>query len=295
MNRAGSRVLEGKAVIVTGAGQGIGAAIAHHAAELGARVVVNDIDEDLTDAVAAEIREAGGEAVTAPADVAQWSTGEALVAACLGAFGTIDGLVNNAGVFRTGTFLEMREEDVAATVRVNLMGTAACAQAAARAMMERGTGSIVNIVSGAVSGIPGLGAYGASKGAVASLTYAWALELRGTGVRLNAVSPRAETRMAAMTTAYRTATYGSAAASAAGPFPQPAQNAPVVCFLLSDLSAHVHGQVVRTDGELLALMTHPAVLEPKLCHQRWTVEEIARAFADEFEGMQQQSNQALPP
>lgn len=273
-----TRALEGKAVIVTGAGQGIGEATATLAATLGARVLVNDLRQADAERVATAIRAAGGDAAAFAADVSLWATGRALVEACLDRFGRLDGLVNNAGLFRIAPLAETSEEDFVSTFKVNTLGTAACAQAAARHMVAAGRGAIVNIVSGAQSGMHGLAAYGASKGAVASLTYAWAIELAATGVRLNAVSPMANTQMAHATRAYL--------ASAAVPLPEtvpPATaNAPAICYLLSDAASGVHGQVVRIDGTVLTLVTHPAILAPVLEDENWTVEKIARAFAGDL-------------
>ena len=100
-------VLQGKAVVITGSGRGIGAATAARAARLGARVVVNDVDGDVAEATAAAIRAAGGEAVAIAADITQWDEAGRLIAGCVEAFGRIDGLVNNAGLFRMGRIDEL--------------------------------------------------------------------------------------------------------------------------------------------------------------------------------------------
>jgi NAD(P)-dependent dehydrogenase (short-subunit alcohol dehydrogenase family) len=269
--------LEGKAVIVTGAGRGIGAAVATLAATLGAKVLVNDIDTDLAEAVAGQIRAGGGIAIAHPGDLSIWQTGEALAGACLGAFGAIDGLVNNAGLLRQGAIEVLTEDDLVATFRVNVLGTVACAQAAARRMTERGRGSIVNLVSGAQMGIRGLVAYGASKGAAASFTYTLAVELKDKGVRVNAVAPRAETRMAAMSKAYATSS-----GRVFQPFARPEEIAPTICFLLSDSAASIHGQVVRVDAGSLALLTHPAVLEPVLKVDTLSIAAVDTAFSEQL-------------
>jgi NAD(P)-dependent dehydrogenase (short-subunit alcohol dehydrogenase family) len=278
-----SPALDGKAVIVTGAGQGIGEATARLAAALGAQVLVNDIDAEAVERVASEICAEGGIASTCTADIAVWATGRALVDACLAAFGRLDGLVNNAGLFRLAPLAELNEADLTAMIGVNLLGTAACAQAAAQHMLAQGHGSIVNIVSGAQCGMHGLGAYGASKGAVASLTYAWAIELAGSGVRLNAVSPMANTQMADKTRAYLSALD----VALPNTVPSAAMNAPAICYLLSDAAEDVHGQVVRIDGGTLALMTHPAILAPVLKRESWTIDTVADAFARHLAAEQQ--------
>jgi NAD(P)-dependent dehydrogenase (short-subunit alcohol dehydrogenase family) len=278
-----ARMLEDKAVIITGAGQGIGEATALLAASLGASVLVNDIDADAAESVAAAIRDKGGRAHAHAADISQWSAGQALVDACLRRFGQLDGLVNNAGLFKIASLQDSTEADFASTMAVNLVGAAACAKAAAEHMLTRKSGAIVNIVSGAQCGMLGLGAYGASKGALASLTYAWAIELEGTGVRLNAVSPMANTQMATKTRDY----LSSFAIPLPDSVPPASANAPVICYLLSDASAAIHGQVVRIDGAVLALMTHPAIIAPVLERDVWTTDAVAEAFTSNLSTRQQ--------
>jgi NAD(P)-dependent dehydrogenase (short-subunit alcohol dehydrogenase family) len=107
--------------------------------------------------------------------------------------------VNNAGVFRMGFLGDQDEQELRLLVETNVVGTYLCGSTAARRMKAQGSGAIVNITSGAQAGIPLMGAYAATKGAVASATYAWAKELRGSGVRVNAVSPQARTRMSDIT------------------------------------------------------------------------------------------------
>jgi NAD(P)-dependent dehydrogenase (short-subunit alcohol dehydrogenase family) len=275
--------LENKAVAVTGAGQGIGEASALLAASLGASVLVNDIDAVAAARVAATINERGGRAYAHAADISQWSSGQALVDACLERFGRLDGLVNNAGLFKIASLMESTAMDFTETLAVNLIGAASCAQAAAAHMLERKSGAIVNVVSGAQCGMIGLGAYGASKGALASLTYSWALELANTGVRMNAVSPMANTQMAHKTRAYLSAL----AIPLPDTVPPASANAPVICYLLSDASAAIHGQVVRIDGGVLALMTHPAIIAPVLQRDIWTADAVAEAFATDLAERQQ--------
>lgn len=275
--------LENKAIVVTGAGRGIGEATAVLAASLGASVLVNDIDADAAALVAAAIREQGGSAYAYAADISQWPSGQALVDACLDRFGRLDGLVNNAGLFKIAPVLRSSEADFIEVMAVNLIGAASCAQAAAAHMLERKSGAIVNIVSGAQCGMMGLGAYGASKGALASLTYAWSIELENTGVRLNAVSPMADTQMAHKTREY----LAGLSIPLPDHVPPASANAPVICYLLSDASAAIHGQVVRIDGGVLALMTHPAIIAPVMQRDGWTVDSVAEAFANDLAGRQQ--------
>jgi NAD(P)-dependent dehydrogenase (short-subunit alcohol dehydrogenase family) len=261
--------LAGKAVVVTGAGRGLGAAYARLAAAEGAAVVVNDVDVDLAQEVAASL----GRAVADGSDISTWSGAGALIDRCVAEDGAIDGLVNNAGIFRLADPLAQDPDDFRAIVEVNLLGTAYCGLHALRAMMPRGSGSIVNVTSGAHAGSAGMGAYGASKGGVASLTYCWAVDLAGTGVRVNAVSPNAHTRMA---DEYERYLGDKAQGQNVGKTPD--RNAPAVVYLLSDAASAVHGQVVRIDGDELSLVSHPSVLGSGVTNPQWTVQGVAAAF-----------------
>jgi NAD(P)-dependent dehydrogenase (short-subunit alcohol dehydrogenase family) len=248
--------------------------------------VVNDVDAAAAERMAAEIVAAGGTAVASAGSVASWDYAGELVAACVGAFGRIDGLLNNAGILRHGRITEMSERDLRAMLDVNAIGTAACASHAIRRMLEQdGHGSIVNVASGSQAGDIALGAYGASKAAVASLTFTWALELRDTNVRVNALSPLAHTAMAetnmkflAQQSASREVVYTT--------LPAADVNAPAAAFLLSDRSIGINGQIVRIAGEELSFVTHPMIAEPVL-KGRWDDDGIEAAFRDTLGRKQQ--------
>ena len=218
--------LDEKAVVVTGAGRGIGRAYAHLAAHEGAAVVVNDIDAEVAEEVTEEIRSAGGRVATVAADVSDWAGAASIIDRCVDEFGAIHGLVNNAGLFAMADGWELTQSHVLELVRANIVGVAACGTFAMRRMVDQGFGSIVNIVSGAHFGIPHMSVYGATKGAVASFTYGWALDLEGTGVRVNAVSPLGRTRMGAATAEFYRS-HGLGVIDNAGS-PDPEVNAPVV-------------------------------------------------------------------
>ena len=276
-----SRVLDGKAIVITGSSRGLGAAYAKAAAAQGASVVVNGTDLTATEQLVEEIRAAGGTAVAHVANVASWDEAEGLIQRCIDEFGRIDGLVNNAGVYTASKPDAVSESMLRRTIEINLLGTAFCGAHAIRRILEQGHGSIVNTVSGAMVGLPFTSAYGASKGGVAALTYAWASDLAGSGVRVNAVSPVAWTRMAE--TEEPDGFEGDwQAQKLAVAHLTPEQNAPVVIFLLSDRSAGVHGQVVRIQGPALSLMRKPEILQPILNREAWTVATVAEAFAQEF-------------
>jgi NAD(P)-dependent dehydrogenase (short-subunit alcohol dehydrogenase family) len=268
--------LEGKAVVITGAGQGLGAAYAKAAAAAGAKVVVNDVDAIAAERVAEEIRAAGGAAVAEPQDIRDFEAAQALVGRCLAEFGAITGLVNNAAQFARQPFETESVDQVRAFLETNVVGVFNCARAAVEPMLRQGGGSIVNITSGAHAGQPGLSTYGATKGAVASFTYGWAGELRDRGVRVNAISPMASTSMSDFNPN----------------LPPPEANAPAVLYLLSDLSKQVTGQILRINGRQLSLMCHPAIRAPALERDVWTLESVAAAFEDKLAALQLPTNVA---
>lgn len=280
------QALANKAVIITGAGSGLGAAYARHAASLGAAIIVNDVDSEAAKATAEAITRTGGKAIAHVGDVSSWSYAATLMDACLDEFGTLTGLVNNAGILRTGKIVDLTEADMRRMIDVNLLGTAACASHAVQRMLAAGTaGSIINVASGSQAGDVGLGGYGATKGAVASLTYSWAMELRGTGIRVNALSPLAATAMATQNQALMAEQAANRQVHYAS-LPDPGVNAPVVSFLLSDASSAISGQVVRIAGRQLSLVTHPLIAEPIL-EDDWSYGRVSRAFAETLADRQQ--------
>ena len=276
------RSLERKAIVITGSSRGLGAAYAKAAAAEGASVVVNGTDPDATKQVAEAIRAAGGTAVAHAANISSWDEADGLIRRSIDEFGAVDGLVNNAGIQVMGKPGAISEPTFRRAVEVNLFGTAFCGILAIRRMLAQGHGSIVNTVSGAMTGLPFMSPYGASKGGVAALTDCWASDLAGSGIRVNAVSPVARTSM--VDTVERPEGYDGdweAQKLAVAGF-SPEQSAPLVIYLLSDRSAAVHGQVVRTVGGDIALMRKPEIIEPILRREAWTVATIAEAFARDF-------------
>ena len=158
-------VLEGKAVIVTGAGRGLGRAYAMAMAAEGARVLVNDIDVEEAEGVAREIREAGGEAAADGGSVARWDEARGVVEHCVEEYGGLDVLVNNAGLYRVAPIWEATEEELDAIIAVNVKGVFAMGRHAAEAMIPQRRGCILNVTSGAQAGLEGRSIYSASKGA----------------------------------------------------------------------------------------------------------------------------------
>lgn len=261
-----TRALEDRAVIVTGAARGLGRAYAIAAAQQGAAVVVADIDAVGAAAVASEIAVSGGYAVSHAASVSAAGTGEALVQLCRDAFGTVDGLINNAGILSPGLATEQDAATIRHTIDTNVTGVINCGTAAMRAMSGRG-GAIVNIVSGALLGSDRLALYGATKAAVLGLTYGWALEGAKIGVRVNALAPLAWTDMSNEMGGDDAGKGGAADAIA-----------PAAVYLLSDRSAALNGQVLRADGTQLALMAPPAFTHA-VPGRDWNLDTIDEALA----------------
>ncbi|MEA2477149.1 MAG: hypothetical protein QOC87_1348, partial [Actinomycetota bacterium] len=198
--------LDNKACIVTGAGRGIGRAIALAFADEGARVVVNDADGAAADAVVKEIDEGGGQAVAHSEPIGTVDAADSLLASALDSFGEVDVLVNNAGILRDRMLHNMSEEEFDQVIQVHLKGTWACGRAVVRhwrplAKSELETGSakarkIVNVTSASgLRGSPGQSNYAAAKMGIVGLTKTWAKELGALAINVNAVAPAALTAM----------------------------------------------------------------------------------------------------
>lgn len=182
--------LEGRVALITGAGQGIGRAIALRFADEGAKVVVVDVAEASANAVADEIKAAGNEALAVMCDVTQRDQVGALVERVLSAYGQIDILGNNAGITRDARLIKMTEEDFDRVIDVNLKGAFNLAQAVAGPMIERGYGRIISTASVvALYGNFGQTNYVATKAGVIGMTRVWARELGPKGITANAVAP----------------------------------------------------------------------------------------------------------
>lgn len=269
-----SMLLDDKAVVVTGAGRGLGEAFAVHAAQAGAAVVANDIDAELAERTAANIRAHGGRAIASGHTVADPDQAQSIVDTCVEEFGRIDGLVNNAGLNYEAVPWQDDPARMRELVEVNVLGVAYTGMAAARAMVaDGGGGSIVNLSSGASLGQRKLSAYSASKGAVASLTYSWALDMEEVGIRVNGVCPLAHTRMVWKS---------ERSLRSCPPDRTPARIAPLVLFLLSDDSTGITGQLVRCNGPQLHLVGHPRLKSPILERAMWDTDSVRAAFDEVF-------------
>ena len=261
-------ILEGKGAVVTGGGRGVGRGHCLALGAQGAGVVVNDVDGEEALKVVGEIRAAGGRAIASSADIGSRKGAHELVAQCVDEFGAIHAMVSNAGIVRDKSFLKMTDDDFELVMRIHTGGTFWCGQEAALRMKDQGTGgAIVNTVSAAQMGNFGQTNYSAAKGAIASMTYTWANELSRYGIRVNAISPMATTRMSA------TAKVDGAAAGTTAFF-DPNLNGPFVAYLCSDEGSWITGQVFGTGGDRVVIMKHPAYDTGMFTAGGWDVEKL---------------------
>jgi len=265
--------LQDKAAIVTGAGRGLGRAFAMALAAAGAKVVVNDIDAAEAEAAAREIRAAGGTASVNGDDVGDWSAARRIAEQCAREFGGIDIVVNNAGLTRVKPIWEEDEAGFEQLVHANLKGTFAVTRHALDHMLPRKSGSIINLSSGAQAGVAPRSVYGATKGGISSATNTWAVELAPHGIRVNALSPVAETRMS-----YKPLPPGAIIPSDR----RPENIAPLAVYLASDAGRWITGQVFRLDGNTLSLFGHPRPLHLTPDARTWSLAVLHERLRAEF-------------
>jgi NAD(P)-dependent dehydrogenase (short-subunit alcohol dehydrogenase family) len=278
-------ILDGKVAIITGAGGGIGREHALLFAKEGAKVVVNDLGSDrhgggkgaeMAEKTVADIKAAGGDAVANYDSVATREGADGLVWSALNKFGKVDVLVNNAGILRDKTLLNMSEQDFNLVIDVHLKGTYLCTQAVARTLKVQGKGGrIINTTSlSGLLGNFGQGNYAAAKGGIYSLTRTASMEFQRMGVTVNAIAPVALTRMTEDLQMMK-----GVSAEQLGP----QHVAPVAVFLASDLAAHITGQIVGVHGPKVFLykmtetagVTHEGRWSAAELKERW--EEIGRS------------------
>ncbi len=252
-----SQRLAGQVAIVTGAGHGIGRAIAERFAAEGARVIVNDIDGGAAEAVATAIRATNGSALPFQADVSDQTQVDALFDATVERFGTVDVLVNNAGLINTERhFLEADEGWWERIIAVNLSSVFRCGQRAAQIMARNRRGVVINLSSGgATRAHRGNAAYDAAKGGVEALTRAMALDLAPYGVRVNGLVPGSidSKGMDPETKRARGETIPLGRVGETEDLAGPA------VFLASDDARYITGHLLVVDGGLLVQQRSPQV------------------------------------
>ena len=243
--------LDQKVAIVTGSARGIGKSIAMQLISEGAKVVISDINAELSDATAMELKNTGADVVSIAADVSKVESAEHLIDETVKVYDQIDILVNNAGITRDTLLIRMAESDWDAVLQVNLKGSFNCLKAAAKVMMKQRSGKIINITSVVgLMGNFGQANYSASKAGLIGLTKTAAKELGSRGINVNAVAPGyIETDMTKKLSDQAKENFLSVI-----PLKRPGSPedvAKVVSFLASPDSDYITGQVIVVDGGLL--------------------------------------------
>lgn len=278
--------LEGKRIVVTGATRGLGRGFALGLAAAGARLVVNGTNAALAEQVTEEIRAAGGTAEPVVGSVADDALAERLISTCVERYGGVDSVVNNAGIVRDRTLMNMTPEEFDEVIAVNLRGTWSVSRHAARAMKATG-GHLLQIFSNSgFTGSIGQTNYAASKAGVMGMLYAWDVELSRFNIRTNALWPIAETDMTQVVfdmAKKRSEETGKPVPSAADlGFGTPETIAPIVVYLCSDRASHLRSQLFTFNGRKLALWSHPKEtwIERK---ESWTLDELDAAMRNSDE------------
>ncbi|HET9901104.1 MAG TPA: SDR family NAD(P)-dependent oxidoreductase [Actinomycetes bacterium] len=273
-------LLDGKVAIVTGAGRGIGRGEALELAREGARVVVNELDADAGAAVVLEVEKLGGEALLDTSDVADVDAARSMLQRAVDRWGALDALVNNAGVLRDRTIVNMTPEEWDTVIRVHLRGHYAPTHlACAYWKAEQRPGRIVctSSTSGLLGNF-GQTNYGTAKAGIAAFAQIVAMEMARYGVTCNAIAPAARTRMTE-------SAYGSIGTDADDfDFWHPDNVAPLVAYLCSDAAAHISGKVFGIQGDAVELYqpwTSVAVIEND--DERWTPEDLSDRINDLFD------------
>jgi NAD(P)-dependent dehydrogenase (short-subunit alcohol dehydrogenase family) len=285
-------LLAGKVAIVTGSGRGIGREHAIALADEGARIVVNDIgvERDGTggahgpaDEVVAHIREGGGDAVASYDDVSDYEAAGSLIKTAVDSFGRLDILVNNAGTFQYRLFHDLSEEQWDGLLGVHLYGTFNTCHHAAKVMMAQRYGRIINTASSQWRNPEGRANYGAAKGAIVSLTWGLAFELRNHGITVNAIAPMGATR------GFGDETYRNMLADAGLDRKKDAAEqgdnraapefvSPTVVYLASDRAKDINGVVFRVGSGKVGRYSHPTEIRTLYREAGnetpWTLDEL---------------------
>ena len=249
--------VQNQVAVVTGAARGLGQAISYRLAGEGAKLVIGDIDKLGLEATATKIRNGGGEVITLVGDITEEETASKLIKSAITHFGQIDILVNNVGGSRNSKIWQMPVEDWDYTIRLNLRGTFLCTKAAVPHMIERKSGKIICLSSGAREGTPwtayyeGGAAYSASKAAIHGFMRDLALELAEYSINVNCVAPGpidTEIAGAKLRRLNETVDFSPNRMTPFGRLGQPSEVADAVLFLASDEASYVSGHTLAVTG-----------------------------------------------
>jgi len=291
-----AKLLEGKVAVVTGSGRGLGRGEAIYLAKEGAKVVVNDVGghfdgtgagQGPADEVVAEIKAAGGEAVSNYSSVSDFQAAKGLLDTAIEKFGQLNIVVNNAGILRDRMLFNMSEEEWDAVIAVHLKGTWNCMRHACgywREQHKAGNnlkGKFVNTVSDAgLLGNVGQTNYGAAKAAIAALSMIVGREMSRYGVVSNCVAPMARTRLTTEATPSMAGLMGAAVPEGQFDMQDPDNMAPLVAFLSSDLADNLNGEVFRLMGNRVWMLRgwHNVDTIAKSEMSKWTPQELDGAI-----------------
>jgi len=277
--------LQGKSIVITGAGRGIGRALATLAAAEGAKVVVNDpgvamdgsgCDQAPADEVVDAIRKAGGTAVANHDSVASMQGGERIIQTCIDNFGRIDVLINVAGILRDRMVFNMSEQEWDDVIAVHLKGHFACTKPAAVFMRQQRYGRIINFSSiSGLRGNVGQANYGAAKAGIAGFTRVVARDLGRYGVTCNAIAPMALTRMTASVPQQQRAGAPAGVVSGAVQEMRPEHVAPMTLYLATDEAWNINGQIFHVSGGMVSLAQPETPIATITKDGKWTLDELA--------------------
>ncbi len=283
------QMLDGKVAIVTGAGQGVGRAIAEGLAKSGASVVINDVGVTLTgetenasvaEEAAAAIRATGGQAAANRDSVVDWASAQRIVQTALDSFGRIDIVVNNAGILRDAIFHRMEPDEWRAVIDVHLHGSFNISRAAATHFRQQQSGSYIHMTSTAgLIGNFGQANYMAAKLGIVGLSRAIAMDMQRFNVRSNCIAPFAWSRMVS---SIPTETEADKVRVAKLKQMTPEKIAPMVAFLGSDAAKDISGQVFAVRNNEIFLMSQPRPVRSLHRGEGWTPEALAEQLPHAF-------------